>query len=79
MLNSSDMFIKLSYLCMVLQDETFDKTTVHARLRLTIPREPDFETAHRAHRIRWVLALGQKSHSLVYQSAGSYDMFIFQA
>ncbi|XP_048445151.1 protein TPX2-like isoform X1 [Pyrus x bretschneideri] len=34
------------------KDETFDKTTVHARLRLTIPREPDFETAHRAHRIR---------------------------
>ncbi|KAM1143299.1 hypothetical protein ACFX19_032752 [Malus domestica] len=34
------------------KDETFDKTTAHPKLRLTIPREPDFETAHRAHRIR---------------------------
>ncbi|KAM1584627.1 protein TPX2-like isoform X1 [Malus sylvestris] len=34
------------------KDETFDKTTAHAKLRLTISREPDFETAHRAHRIR---------------------------
>ncbi|XP_008238684.1 PREDICTED: protein TPX2-like isoform X1 [Prunus mume] len=34
------------------KDETFDKTTAHAKLRLTIPREPDLETASRAHRIR---------------------------
>ncbi|XP_048435922.1 protein TPX2 isoform X2 [Pyrus x bretschneideri] len=34
------------------KDENFDKTTAHPKLRLTIPREPDFETAHRAHRIR---------------------------
>ncbi|XP_050375557.1 protein TPX2 [Argentina anserina] len=32
--------------------ETFDKTSTHAKLKLTIPIEPDFETTNRAQRIR---------------------------
>ncbi|KAK6947671.1 TPX2 central domain [Dillenia turbinata] len=32
--------------------EIFGKNSMHTRLRLTIPREPDLETAHRAQRIR---------------------------
>lgn len=34
------------------RDGTIDKNSLHARLRLTIPREPDLETANRAQRIR---------------------------
>ncbi|KAH9777537.1 TPX2 importin domain-containing protein [Citrus sinensis] len=34
------------------KDGTIDKNSLHARLRLTIPREPDLETANRAQRIR---------------------------
>lgn len=32
--------------------ETFDKISAHAKLKITIPREPDFETTYRAQRIR---------------------------
>nr|XP_011463786.1 PREDICTED: protein TPX2-like isoform X2 [Fragaria vesca subsp. vesca] len=32
--------------------ENFDKTSTHAKLKLTIPIEPDFETTYRAQRIR---------------------------
>lgn len=35
-----------------LQVENFDKTSTHAKLKLTIPIEPDFETTYRAQRIR---------------------------
>ncbi|KAJ7952419.1 Protein TPX2 [Quillaja saponaria] len=34
------------------RDGTVDKNSAHARLKLTIPREPDLETANRAQRIR---------------------------
>ncbi|KAJ4712898.1 protein TPX2-like isoform X1 [Melia azedarach] len=34
------------------REGTVDKSSLHARLKLTIPREPDLETAHRAQRIR---------------------------
>ncbi|KAG6636926.1 protein TPX2-like isoform X1 [Carya illinoinensis] len=34
------------------KDETVDKSFAHGIMRLTIPREPDLETAHRAQRIR---------------------------
>ncbi|KAJ0106692.1 hypothetical protein Patl1_18604 [Pistacia atlantica] len=33
-------------------DGTFDKNSVLAKLKLTVPREPDLETAHRAQRTR---------------------------
>jgi hypothetical protein len=36
----------------VLQDETVDKSSVHGRMKITIPREPELETANRAQRIR---------------------------
>lgn len=35
-----------------MQDGTVDKGSANPKLRLTIPREPDLETAHRAQRIR---------------------------
>lgn len=38
----------------VLQDGTIDGNSAHSKLRLTIPREPDLETAHRAQRIRFI-------------------------
>ncbi|CAK9173123.1 unnamed protein product [Ilex paraguariensis] len=34
------------------RDGTIEGNSVHAKLRLTIPREPDLETAHRAQRMR---------------------------
>ncbi|PON64089.1 TPX [Trema orientale] len=34
------------------KDETVDKNSAHAKLRLTVPREPELETAHRAQRTR---------------------------
>ncbi|XP_031258845.1 protein TPX2 [Pistacia vera] len=34
------------------KDGTFDKNSVLAKLKLTVPREPDLETAHRAQRTR---------------------------
>lgn len=34
------------------KDGTVDKNSANAKLKLTIPREPDLETAHRAQRIR---------------------------
>ncbi|KAA8522308.1 hypothetical protein F0562_012981 [Nyssa sinensis] len=34
------------------RDGTIDGNSVHAKLKLTIPREPDLETAHRAQRMR---------------------------
>ncbi|XP_062145639.1 protein TPX2-like [Alnus glutinosa] len=34
------------------KDETVDKNFAHGKMRLTIPREPELETAHRAQRIR---------------------------
>ncbi|EEF51033.1 protein TPX2 [Ricinus communis] len=34
------------------KEGTIDKCSAQSRLRLTIPREPDLETAHRAHRMR---------------------------
>lgn len=40
---------------MVLQDGSVDKIFAHSKLRLTIPREPDLETAHRAQRMRFAL------------------------
>lgn len=49
-------FVNL-YIIPGLQDGTIDKNSVHARLRLTIPREPDLETANRAQRIRFVVAI----------------------
>lgn len=38
----------------ITQDGNADGNGVHGKLRLTIPREPDLETAHRAQRIRYV-------------------------
>lgn len=49
-------FVNL-YIIPGLQDGTIDKNSLHARLRLTIPREPDLETANRAQRIRFVVAI----------------------
>lgn len=40
---------------MVLQDGNIDGNSAHAKLRLTIPRQPDLKTAHRAQRMRFVL------------------------
>ncbi|XP_038906022.1 protein TPX2-like isoform X2 [Benincasa hispida] len=34
------------------KDGIADKTTLNAKLKITIPRQPDLETAHRAHRTR---------------------------
>ncbi|XP_023538661.1 protein TPX2-like isoform X1 [Cucurbita pepo subsp. pepo] len=34
------------------KDGVADKSTTNAKLKITIPRQPDLETAHRAHRIR---------------------------
>uniref|UniRef100_A0A2N9EW76 TPX2 central domain-containing protein n=1 Tax=Fagus sylvatica TaxID=28930 RepID=A0A2N9EW76_FAGSY len=34
------------------KDETVDKSSVHGRMKITIPREPELETANRAQRIR---------------------------
>lgn len=34
------------------KDGVADKTTLNAKLKITIPRQPDLETAHRAHRTR---------------------------
>ncbi|XP_022152747.1 protein TPX2 isoform X2 [Momordica charantia] len=34
------------------KDGVADKTTTNSKLKITIPRQPDLETAHRAHRIR---------------------------
>ncbi|KAL9350072.1 hypothetical protein Peur_057327 [Populus x canadensis] len=34
------------------KDGSVDKISAHAKLRLTVPREPDLETAHRAQRAR---------------------------
>ncbi|XP_044477104.1 protein TPX2 isoform X2 [Mangifera indica] len=34
------------------KDGTFDKNSVQVKLKLTVPREPDLETAHRAQRTR---------------------------
>ena len=38
---------------MYWQDGVADKSTTNAKLKITIPRQPDLETAHRAHRIRF--------------------------
>lgn len=38
---------------MYWQDGGSEKTTSNAKLKITIPRQPDLETAHRAHRIRF--------------------------
>ncbi|KAL9438680.1 hypothetical protein AB3S75_024366 [Citrus x aurantiifolia] len=45
------------------RDGTIDKNSLHARLRLTIPREPDLETANRAQRIRPKVIAEQESIS----------------
>lgn len=45
------------HFCVTLQEGTVDKSSLHARLKLTIPREPDLETAHRAQRIRFISAI----------------------
>ncbi|KAG6780987.1 hypothetical protein POTOM_013867 [Populus tomentosa] len=37
------------------KDGSVDKISAHAKLRLTVPREPDLETAHRAQRTRFAL------------------------
>ncbi|KAM6556937.1 hypothetical protein CsatB_003956 [Cannabis sativa] len=39
------------------KDETTDKNVAHAKLRLTIPREPEFVTEHRAQRTRSVITV----------------------
>lgn len=38
---------------MYWQDGVADKTTLNAKLKITIPRQPDLETAHRAHKTRF--------------------------
>lgn len=38
-----------------MQDTTIGGNSIHAKLRLTIPRQPDLETSHRAQRMRSVL------------------------
>lgn len=47
-LTYSEIFI------VVMQDGTKDRNATNTKLRLTIPREPELETAHRAQRIRLV-------------------------
>lgn len=42
------------FIFFITQDGNADGNGVHGKLRLTIPREPDLETAHRAQRIRYV-------------------------
>lgn len=41
------------YLDVYWQDGVADKTTKNVKLKITIPRQPDLETAQRAHRIRF--------------------------
>lgn len=45
-------FSHIQHFWAILQDETVDKNSAHGKMRLTIPREPELETAHRAQRIR---------------------------
>jgi len=58
---------------MVLQD--LDKNSLHTRMKITIPQEPDFATSHRANRIR----LGPR-HWMIVNCYGknhtSYQMII---
>lgn len=44
-------------LFLVLKDGTVGKNTINTKLKLTIPREPELETAHRAQRLRLVSGL----------------------
>lgn len=53
---------------MVLQD--LDRNSLHARMKITVPQEPDFATSHRANRIRlgsihWMIVncYGERSHT----------------
>lgn len=43
------------YYQIMMQDIKPDKSLAHAKLRLTIPKEPAFETAQRAQRMRFLL------------------------
>jgi hypothetical protein len=45
-------FNHIQHFGLISQDETVDKNFAHGKMRLTIPREPELETAHRAQRIR---------------------------
>ncbi|KAK1565166.1 hypothetical protein Q3G72_020239 [Acer saccharum] len=47
------------------RDGNSDKNSAHVRLKLTIPREPDLETAHRAQRIRPKNIAGQENITTV--------------
>ncbi|GFZ06931.1 cell cycle regulated microtubule associated protein [Actinidia rufa] len=42
----------VKYLLMFFQNGTTDGNSAYAKLKLTIPKEPDFETTHRAQRTR---------------------------
>lgn len=46
---------------MYWQDGVAERTTLNAKPKITVPRQPDLETAHRAHRIRFEI-----DTSLVY-------------
>lgn len=68
---------------MVLQDETvfseaLDKISAHAKLKLTIPREPELKTAYRAERMRlaclWLYILS-RAHYTIY-SRGVYNEYV---
>lgn len=48
---------------MYWQDGVAERTTLNAKPKITVPRQPDLETAHRAHRIRFEI-----DASLVYFS-----------
>jgi hypothetical protein len=39
----------------LLQTVTVEQNSACSKLKLTIPREPDLKTAHRAQRIRFVV------------------------
>lgn len=47
--------LNIEHVEVVLQDETADKNSAHGRMKITIPIEPELETANRAQRIRLAL------------------------
>ncbi|CAN1186149.1 Protein TPX2 [Linum perenne] len=49
----------------IINHNLTDKTSFHVKLRLTIPREPDFETGYRAHRTRPVNNTTELEHTTV--------------
>ena len=63
-----------------MQDGFVDKISSHAKLRLTVPREPDLVTAHRAQRMRFVLLFKILRYQVIFNTDGQIiDMFITQA